>query len=180
MYLIQASTSFAYIWAAYSNIRSQDRKSPIPIRNSSSSSSSALQPWVGLGLHLRFRNSIFFFTGWGCYPHAQPPTWRARVSLFVWVITLDLSGMGGPTSSIRYYQHSSRDHMTTQAPPLCQSRDIFGGPNQELEMFILNLRLKITLFAYSFYTLEGEVSTVSSASVVLLIRGSYTIQFCML
>jgi len=30
-----------------------------------SSSSSALQPWVGLGLRLRFRNNIFF-TGWGC------------------------------------------------------------------------------------------------------------------
>ena len=29
----------------------------------------------------------------------QPPTWRTRVSLFVWVITFDLFGMGGPTSS---------------------------------------------------------------------------------
>jgi hypothetical protein len=29
----------------------------------------------------------------------QPPTWRTRVSLFVRVITLDLSGMGGPASS---------------------------------------------------------------------------------
>jgi hypothetical protein len=35
--------------------------------------------------------------------------------------------MGGPTSSIRYYQHSSRDRMTTQAPPLHQIRDTFGG-----------------------------------------------------
>jgi hypothetical protein len=26
-------------------------------------------------------------------PQAKPPTWRTRVSLFVWVITLDLSGM---------------------------------------------------------------------------------------
>jgi hypothetical protein len=94
--------------------------------SSSSSSSSALQPWVGLGLLLRFRNNIFFM-GWGCWPHAQRPTWGARVSLFVWVITLDLSGMGGPTSSIRYCQQSSRDHLTTQAPPLRQSRDTFGG-----------------------------------------------------
>ena len=37
--------------------------------------------------------------GLGCQPHAQPPTWRTRISLFVWVITFDLSGMGGPTSS---------------------------------------------------------------------------------
>jgi hypothetical protein len=58
----------------------------------------------------------------------QSPTWRTRVSLFVWVITLDLSGMGGPTSSICYRQHtrSSWDHVTTQAPPLRQGRDTFG------------------------------------------------------
>jgi len=29
----------------------------------------------------------------------HPPTWRARASLLVWVITFDLSGMGDPTSS---------------------------------------------------------------------------------
>jgi len=67
------------------------------------------------------------FTVWGCKPHAQPPTWRTRLSLFIRVITLDLSGMGGPTSSIRYRQHSSQVHVTTQAPPLRQSRDTFGG-----------------------------------------------------
>ena len=39
----------------------------------------------------------------------------------------DLSGMGGPTSSIRYYQHSSWDHMTTQAPPLSQSKGYLWG-----------------------------------------------------
>jgi hypothetical protein len=39
------------------------------------------------------------FTGWGCQPHAQPPNWRTRVSPFIWVITLDLSGMGAPASS---------------------------------------------------------------------------------
>jgi hypothetical protein len=31
------------------------------------------------------------FIGWGCQPHAQPPTWRTRVSLFTWVVTFDLS-----------------------------------------------------------------------------------------
>jgi len=40
-----------------------------------------------------------FFTGWGCQSHAQPPSWRTRVSHFVWVITLDLPGMERPTSS---------------------------------------------------------------------------------
>jgi len=66
------------------------------------------------------------FSVWGCQPHGQPPTWRTTVSLFVWVIILDLSGMGGPTSSMRYRQHSSRGHKTTQAPPLRQSRDTVG------------------------------------------------------
>jgi hypothetical protein len=33
----------------------------------------------------------------------------------------------GPTSSIRYRQHSSWDLVTTQAPTLRQSRDNFGG-----------------------------------------------------
>ena len=42
-------------------------------------------------------------------------------------MTLDLSGMGGPTSSIHYCQHSSWDHVTTQAPLLHQSWDTFRG-----------------------------------------------------
>ena len=36
----------------------------------------------------------------------------------MWVITFELSGMGGPTSSIRYRQHSSQEHVTAHAPPL--------------------------------------------------------------
>ena len=28
---------------------------------------------------------------------------------------------------VSYRQHSSQDHMTSQAPPLCQSGDAFGG-----------------------------------------------------
>jgi len=35
----------------------------------------------------RFSRNIFFI-GWGCQPHSQTPTWRTRVFLFVWVITL--------------------------------------------------------------------------------------------
>jgi hypothetical protein len=80
---------------------------------------SALQPWVSLGLldnqspllSVSFRGWLLgfgtnYFYGVGL--SAQPPTWRTRVSLFVWVITLDLSGMRGPSSSIRYRQHSSQ------------------------------------------------------------------------
>jgi hypothetical protein len=57
----------------------------------------------------------------------QTPNLEGQGIPFVWVITLYLSDMGGPTSSIRYRQHSSWDHVTTQAPPLRQSRDTFGG-----------------------------------------------------
>ena len=67
-------------------------------------------PWPPLS----FRGFVtIFFKGWGFYPHPQPPTWRTRVSRSVWVITCNLSGTGGPTSTIRYRQHSSRDHLTT-------------------------------------------------------------------
>ena len=49
---------------------------------------------------------------------------------------LDLSGMWRPTSSIRYCQHSSQDHVTTQAPPLRQSRDTFGGQSKHHVEFL--------------------------------------------
>jgi hypothetical protein len=49
-------------------------------------------------LVVRFLNNILF-TGWGCQPHAQPPTCKARVSLLVWTLPFDLSGVGDPTSS---------------------------------------------------------------------------------
>ena len=39
------------------------------------------------------------FMGWGCQPHPQPPTWRTSVSLYVWVVAFDLSGMVRPASS---------------------------------------------------------------------------------
>jgi hypothetical protein len=45
------------------------------------------------------RLNKFVFTGLGCQPNAQPPTWRTRVSLLAWNLTLDLSGLGDPASS---------------------------------------------------------------------------------
>ena len=39
------------------------------------------------------------FMEWGWQPQAKPPTWRTRLSHFIWVITFDLSSMGGPTRS---------------------------------------------------------------------------------
>ena len=80
-------------------------------------------PWPPV--FLRFHNN--FFCGVRLLASQPTPSLEDQVSLFIWVITLDLSGMGGPTSSICYSQHSSRDHMTAQAPPLRQSSDTFGG-----------------------------------------------------
>jgi hypothetical protein len=42
---------------------------------------------------------LIFFTVRSRQPLAQPPTWRTRLSVLVWIIPFDLSGMGGPTSS---------------------------------------------------------------------------------
>ena len=41
-----------------------------------------------------------YITGWDCQPHAQPPTWRTRVSLLVRVTTFELSGTWCHTSSV--------------------------------------------------------------------------------
>jgi hypothetical protein len=71
--------------------------------------------------------TIFFLRGGVVSLTPNPQPGGPGYPFFVWVITLDLSGMGGPTSSISYCQHSSRDNLTTQASPLRQSRDTFGG-----------------------------------------------------
>jgi hypothetical protein len=71
-----------------------------------SSSSLALQPFVCLGLLddfisiiIGFLTILLFYGDVVVSPMPQPPIWRTRVSLFVWVITLVLSGMGDPASS---------------------------------------------------------------------------------
>jgi hypothetical protein len=60
----------------------------------------ALSSLVDLSLVFNFRSfsTEHIFVGWG-NSHTQNPTWRTRVSLFVWVINLNLCDMGGPTSS---------------------------------------------------------------------------------
>jgi hypothetical protein len=74
-----------------------------PIFFTSSFDATALgEPWppwqpVSPRLVVRFLNNILF-TRLG-QPHAQPPTWRARVSLVVWTLPFDISGMTGPTST---------------------------------------------------------------------------------
>jgi len=61
----------------------------------------ALPSLVDLSLIFNFRSfsTEHIFMGWGYKSHTQPPTWRTRVSLFVWVINFNLCGKGGPISS---------------------------------------------------------------------------------
>ena len=73
----------------------------------SPSSSLALQPNAGLRLHngpppLNLSDAIWFlnrqfFTGWGCQPYAQPPTWRTRSYMYNprnWVAQLYPQALG--------------------------------------------------------------------------------------
>jgi len=48
---------------------------------------------------IRLVNNKIFFTDVRFLASPQHPTWRTRISLFVWVNTFDLSGRGLPTSS---------------------------------------------------------------------------------
>ena len=98
-------------------------------------------------LFISFLRNVLVCTGQGCQPCTQSPTWRTRVSLFVWVITLDLSGMGGPAGSIR--QRSSQIHLTTQAPPLRQSRDTFRGIQKQYTCFLI-LSFRRVLYVICF------------------------------
>jgi hypothetical protein len=75
-----------------------------------------------------FLTVCFFYRNEVVSLMSQPPTWRTRVSLLVWPIAFDPSGMGGPTSNICYRRHDSQAHLGTQAPPLRESRDTSGGP----------------------------------------------------
>jgi hypothetical protein len=95
----------------------------------------ALQPAVGFGLSnnilvfplFNFRNNKFLLCG-VVSPTPNPQHGGPGYPfLFGLSPLLDLTGMGGLTSSIHYRQHSSWDHVTTQAPPPRQSRDTFGG-----------------------------------------------------
>jgi hypothetical protein len=79
------------------------------------------------GHHPRFPNGMSFYRNEVVSLMPQPPTWRTRVSLLVWPIASDPSGMGGPTGNICYRRHGSQAHLGTQAPPLRQSRDTSGG-----------------------------------------------------
>jgi hypothetical protein len=51
------------------------------------------------GIPYMVSEQLTFLGGWNCQPHANSLLRRTGVSLLVWVITFDLSGKEGPTSS---------------------------------------------------------------------------------
>ena len=89
-----------------------------------------------LSIRPAFNNWAFlavldFFPGRGCWPCAQPPTWRARVSLFVWLLPFDLSGLGGLTSSyatagiaLRVAEARKLPHHVKEETPSVENRRI--------------------------------------------------------
>jgi hypothetical protein len=88
------------------------------------------------GHHPRFLNGMFFYRNEVVSLMPQPPTWRTKVSLLVWPIAFDPSGMGGSTGNICYRRHGSQAHLGT---PLRQSRDTSGGGIQRMILVIMAL-----------------------------------------
>jgi len=84
--------------------------------------------------------------------------------------------MGGPTSRISYRQHSSRDHMTTQAPPLRQSRDTFVGicPTYK-EYFQVHWDNSIPLLLHAAIYLEVSLFQLNQSECIFP-RNSRTVQ----
>jgi hypothetical protein len=76
--------------------------------------------------------------------------------------------MGGPISSIRYRQHSSWDHVTTQTPTLRQSRDTFGG--DRLSIQVGNGEEKRAQFADTGKKLTCRLSFIYSADCTMFPR----------
>jgi hypothetical protein len=72
------------------------RQGLLDVLLAASSSSGATvhdEPWPLLRLlsirlkSVKVSQQLKLFMGWGRQPHAKPPTWRARVSPFFWIIT---------------------------------------------------------------------------------------------
>jgi len=81
--------------------------------------------------------------------------------------------MGGPTSSLNYCQHSSRDHVTTQAPPLHQSRDTFGGIYYLL-IYLLTYLLTHSLTQSLTPWSRSHLEKLTSSELIKELRALYT------
>ena len=119
---------------------------------------------MSLGLlvfFLRFRNN-FFLQCEVVSLTINPQTEGSGYPFSSMVITLDVSSMAGPNSNIRYLQHGSRDHTTTQATPMSQSRVTFGGILLQRATKILRL----CAFHYKFCITELPGTTTRKLNLV--------------
>jgi hypothetical protein len=107
--------------------------------------------WLPQIFYERFRDNEFL--DWGLQPHAQPSTWRTRVSLLVSHLPRNLSGMGGPTSS---YAVAGIALECTQAP---------SPSNRVLSTRRRDHRRDYQHYKYHYYI--GQITTLSPSAVVI-------------
>jgi hypothetical protein len=70
---------------------------------------------TSLPLVLGFWTKLFF-TGWGCWPHAQHPSWRTRISLLVWILPFDLLVVKLPPALLSRSQSHKPHHDKVESP----------------------------------------------------------------
>jgi hypothetical protein len=115
------------------------------------------EPWPSSG----FLNNLIF-TVWGCQPHAQPPIWRTRVSLFVWLLPLDVSGLGGPTSCCATASVALR--VSGALKPHHHDKVGIASVGVTLSLFVCLLPLDLSGL--------GPTSSCTTASVALRVSGA--------
>ena len=92
-----------------------------------------------------------FFSGVESDPHAQPPTWRTRVSLHVWAIPFDVSGLGDPASSCATASIALRIIWPHKPHHYVKVRTPSGGPYLVTASFIVVILLCTSLFSGIFH-----------------------------
>ena len=94
-----------------------------------------------------------FFMGLGSQPHAQPLNLENQCVLYCLVHHLRPFWRGRPCQKLCYHQHSSEVHLTTQAPPLRQSRNTFGGITLTL-LFRISGKQCVRLFRENWHPMD--------------------------
>ena len=119
-------------------------------------STSLGRPWSPLFFRINY------FKGWSFKPHAHPQPAEPGYPFSSIVIAFYVFGMGGPTSNIRYFQHSSLDHLTTQATPMRQSRVTFG----EILLHRPTKMLTLCAFQHKLYVTDRPGTTTRKLNPV--------------
>jgi hypothetical protein len=101
-------------------------------------------------------------TSLDCQPHVQLLIWTDKIFLSVWVITFDISGMGGPASKKRCRQHSLQDHLNTQAVPLRKRMESFG--------WVCMYKYLYNMYYIYIYVVLSKIFRTDSVKTIKLIR----------